>query len=69
MKLSNRILNQIHEFAHDEYINKAKRPEDSHETFRARCFVEAFLRVMSKEGNNVLIYDDDTNEYIPLSIE
>lgn len=69
MKLTNRVLNQIHEFAHEEYINKAKKPEESHEAFRARCFVEGFLKAMKKEGEDVLVYNDVTNEYTKLIVE
>lgn len=69
MKLSNRVLNQIHEFAHDEFVNKAKRPEDSHEEFRARCFIEGFIRAMEKEGQDVLVYDDNTSSYVKFRIE
>lgn len=64
MKFDNRFFFVTREFAQDEFMSKAKKADESMEVFTARCWYNALLRTMNKEGYKLCIEKDLEKSYL-----
>ena len=53
--MDRKLLNQIADFVKYEYKTDTKRPDEDGDVFVARCYMQALIRAVAKEGKDVVI--------------
>lgn len=58
--MEKRLLSVIADFTRKIYLDIKKDPHESSDAHMAKCYIEAFISVMSKEGKDIIIIDRTT---------